>query len=161
MLRPRLPQSRHRRVQRRYKTGHHLFTGGAFFDPAGGWKGFHQTGSGMGLSLQVAGQRRAYALSDIGTFLAYQQRIGLELRSRLDGMGEIVGTSRRIEEVVELMRRAAPARSTILVVDDTKFGRAVFYSALNHAGYVDVRIAESAPKALETLATPLDAGRVF
>ena len=39
----------------------------------------------------------------------------------------------------------------ILVVDDTKFGRAVFYSALNHAGYVDVRIAESAPKALETL----------
>jgi DNA-binding NtrC family response regulator len=41
----------------------------------------------------------------------------LELRSRLEGMGEIVGTSRRIEEVFELMRRAAPARSTILVVE--------------------------------------------
>ena len=54
----------------------------AGLDPAGGWEGFHQTGSGMGLSLQVAGQRRAYALSDIGTFLAYQQRIGLEALSR-------------------------------------------------------------------------------
>ena len=42
---------------------------------------------------------------------------------------------------------------SILVVDDTKFGRAVFYSALNHAGYVDVRIAESAPHALETLSS--------
>jgi tungstate transport system substrate-binding protein len=34
------------------------------------WPGFTSTGSGMGLSLQVAGERRAYALSDIGTFLA-------------------------------------------------------------------------------------------
>jgi len=43
----------------------------------------------------------------------------LQLRSRLEGMGEIVGTSRRIEEVFELMRRAAPARSTILVVGES------------------------------------------
>jgi tungstate transport system substrate-binding protein len=56
----------------------------AGLDPAGGWKGFHQTGSGMGFTLQVAGQRRAYALSDIGTFLAYQRRIGLESLSRPD-----------------------------------------------------------------------------
>jgi tungstate transport system substrate-binding protein len=54
----------------------------AGLDPAGGWEGFHQTGSGMGLTLQVAGQRRAYALSDIGTFLAYRQHIGLEALSR-------------------------------------------------------------------------------
>jgi tungstate transport system substrate-binding protein len=51
---------------------------------AGGWKGFHQTGAGMGLTLQVAGQRRAYALTDIGTFLAYRQRIGLEALSPPD-----------------------------------------------------------------------------
>jgi tungstate transport system substrate-binding protein len=54
----------------------------AGLDPAGGWEGFHQTGTGMGLSLQVAGQRRAYALSDIGTFLAYRERIGLEALSQ-------------------------------------------------------------------------------
>jgi tungstate transport system substrate-binding protein len=54
----------------------------AGLDPAGGWEVFHQTGSGMGLTLQVAGQRRAYALSDIGPFLAYRQRIGLEALSR-------------------------------------------------------------------------------
>lgn len=41
------------------------------------WKGFDRTGSGMGLSLQVAGEHRAYILSDIGTFLAFQKRIDL------------------------------------------------------------------------------------
>jgi tungstate transport system substrate-binding protein len=56
----------------------------AGLDPAGGWSGFQQTGSGMGLTLQVAGERRSYALSDIGTFLAYQQRIGLAALSRPD-----------------------------------------------------------------------------
>jgi tungstate transport system substrate-binding protein len=41
------------------------------------WEGFASTGSGMGLTLQVAGERRAYALSDIGTFLAYRERTRL------------------------------------------------------------------------------------
>jgi len=41
------------------------------------WPGFTQTGSGMGLTLQVAGQRRAYVLTDIGTFLAYREKIDL------------------------------------------------------------------------------------
>jgi tungstate transport system substrate-binding protein len=45
--------------------------------PEGGWHGFVRTGSGMGLTLQVAGERRAYVLSDIGTFLAFQDRVGL------------------------------------------------------------------------------------
>ena len=46
------------------------------------WKGFDRTGSGMGLSLQVAGEHRAYILSDIGTFLAFQKRIDLVVLSR-------------------------------------------------------------------------------
>lgn len=49
----------------------------AGLDPAAPWPGFTSTGSGMGLTLQVAGERRAYALSDIGTFLAYRERTGL------------------------------------------------------------------------------------
>jgi tungstate transport system substrate-binding protein len=56
----------------------------AGLDPAGGWQGFQQTGTGMGLTLQVAGERRSYTLSDIGTFLAYRQRTGLEPLSRPD-----------------------------------------------------------------------------
>ncbi len=36
-----------------------------------------RTGSGMGASLQVAGERRAYLLSDLGTFLAFRERTGL------------------------------------------------------------------------------------
>jgi tungstate transport system substrate-binding protein len=36
-----------------------------------------RTGAGMGVTLQVAGERRAYTLSDLGTFLAFQDRVGL------------------------------------------------------------------------------------
>jgi len=55
----------------------------------------------------------------------------LVLRSRLEGMGEIVGTSRRIEEVFELMRRAAPARSTILVVGESGTGKELVARAVH------------------------------
>ncbi len=43
----------------------------------GDWEGFAKTGTSMGLTLQVAGERDAYVLSDIGTFLAFRERIGL------------------------------------------------------------------------------------
>jgi tungstate transport system substrate-binding protein len=56
----------------------------ADLDPEGGWKGFAKTGSGMGLTLQVAGQRRAYVLSDLGTFLAFRERTGLTALSKPD-----------------------------------------------------------------------------
>jgi tungstate transport system substrate-binding protein len=49
-----------------------------------GWEGFVRTGSGMGLTLQVAGERRAYVLSDIGTFLAYAERTQLAVLSKPD-----------------------------------------------------------------------------
>jgi tungstate transport system substrate-binding protein len=54
----------------------------AGLDPREGWKGFASTGSGMGLTLQVAGERRAYVLSDVGTFLAFRDRIGLVVLSK-------------------------------------------------------------------------------
>ena len=50
---------------------------GAGLDPKGGWPGFASTGAGMGQTLQVAGERRAYTLSDIGTFLAFAKRTDL------------------------------------------------------------------------------------
>ena len=49
----------------------------AGLDPKVKWPGLTRTGSGMGASLLVAGQRRAYILSDIGTFLAFRDRINL------------------------------------------------------------------------------------
>ncbi len=47
-----------------------------------GWKPTATTGSGMGITLQVAGERRAYTLSDLGTFLAFRDRVGLEALSQ-------------------------------------------------------------------------------
>jgi len=55
----------------------------------------------------------------------------LQLRSRLEGMGEIVGTSRRIEEVFELIRRAAPARSNILLVGESGTGKELAARAIH------------------------------
>ena len=49
----------------------------AGLDPDERWPGYTRTGSGMGLSLQVAGQKQAYVLSDIGTFLAFKKDTGL------------------------------------------------------------------------------------
>lgn len=54
----------------------------AGLDPDHRWPGLVRTGSGMGLSLQVAGQRRAYVLSDIGTFLAFRERVDLVALSK-------------------------------------------------------------------------------
>lgn len=54
----------------------------AGLDPEARWPGYHRTGSGMGPSLQVAGEKRAYILSDIGTFLAFRDRIGLVVLSK-------------------------------------------------------------------------------
>ena len=54
----------------------------AGLDPDAHWPGLTRTGSGMGLSLEVAGQRRAYILSDLGTFLAFRERVDLAQMSR-------------------------------------------------------------------------------
>jgi DNA-binding NtrC family response regulator len=55
----------------------------------------------------------------------------LLLRSRLEGMGEIVGTSRRVQEVFELMRRAAPARTNILIVGESGTGKELVARAIH------------------------------
>jgi tungstate transport system substrate-binding protein len=54
----------------------------AGLDPTGGWRGFVRSGVGMGQTLQIAGEKRSYVLSDIGTFLAFRERIELESHSQ-------------------------------------------------------------------------------
>ncbi len=56
----------------------------AGLDPDHPWKGVARTGSGMGLTLQVTGERRAYVLSDIATFLAFRERTGLVVHTGAD-----------------------------------------------------------------------------
>ena len=68
----------------------------AGIDPDAEWSGLDRTGSGMGLSLQVAGEHRAYILSDIGTFLAFQKRIDLVVLSKADD------TLRNVYSVLQL-----------------------------------------------------------
>ncbi len=45
--------------------------------PAGDW--YMETGQGMGATLQIADEKRAYVISDRGTYLAYKDKIELEI----------------------------------------------------------------------------------
>ncbi len=103
------------------------------------WEGLDRTGSGMGLSLQVAGEHRAYILSDLGTFLAFQQRIDLVVLSKpaesLRNVYSILQLDslrfeRRIasDAAYELERflTAAETQSQIARYGQERFGRPLF-----------------------------------
>ncbi len=49
----------------------------AGLDPAASWGAVQRTNAGMGQTLQVAGELRAYVLSDVGTFRRFRERIDL------------------------------------------------------------------------------------
>ena len=46
-------------------------------EPAGDW--YMETGQGMGATIQVADEKRAYTISDRGTYLAYKDKIEMEI----------------------------------------------------------------------------------
>jgi tungstate transport system substrate-binding protein len=48
---------------------------GVVTPPTGGW--YMESGQGMGQTLQMADEKRAYALTDIATYLAWRDRVGL------------------------------------------------------------------------------------
>ncbi len=46
-------------------------------EPGGAW--YHQSGSGMGQTINITNDKRGYTLADRGTFLAHKKNIGLEV----------------------------------------------------------------------------------
>ena len=48
-------------------------------DPAEGWSGYIEVGQGMGATLTLASERRAYTLVDRGTYLAYRGALDLNV----------------------------------------------------------------------------------
>jgi len=78
----------------------------------GDWEGFARTGGGMGLTLMVAGERRAYVLSDIGTFLAFQARIHLVVLSHEAASLRNVYSVMRIDPA-KFERRVRGAEATL------------------------------------------------
>jgi tungstate transport system substrate-binding protein len=49
----------------------------AGIEPSGSW--YMETGQGMGATLQIADEKRAYTISDRGTYLAYKGKIEMEI----------------------------------------------------------------------------------
>ena len=77
----RIAESQSRFVSRGDKSGTHLLEQGlwkqADIEPKGAW--YIESGQGMGQTLRIANDRRAYTLTDRGTYLAFQKRVDLPI----------------------------------------------------------------------------------
>ena len=77
----RIAESRARFVSRGDKSGTHILEQGlwkqAGAEPGGAW--YIESGQGMGATLGIASDRRGYALTDRGTYLAFQKRVSLAI----------------------------------------------------------------------------------
>jgi tungstate transport system substrate-binding protein len=77
----RIAESQARFVSRGDKSGTHLLEQGlwkqAGIEPKGAW--YIESGQGMGQTLGIANDRRGYALTDRGTYLAFQKRVDLPI----------------------------------------------------------------------------------
>jgi len=77
----RIAETQSRFVSRGDKSGTHLLEIGlwkqAGIEPKGPW--YIESGQGMGQTLGIANDRRAYTIADRGTWLAFQKRINLPI----------------------------------------------------------------------------------
>ncbi len=111
----------------------------AGLDPDGTWEGYARSGSGMGNTLRIAGERRAYALSDLGTFLAFEARIDLESLSQPNpSLRNLYSVVRLDPDMIGPERDARAARfEAFMLAPDTqarieefgrdRFGRPLFW----------------------------------
>ena len=77
----RIAETQRRFVSRGDKSGTHVLELGlwkqAGVEPKGAW--YIESGQGMGQTLGIANDRRAYTISDRGTWLAFQKRVNLPI----------------------------------------------------------------------------------
>lgn len=77
----RIAETQSRFVSRGDKSGTHVLELGlwkqAGVDPKGAW--YIESGQGMGQTLGIANDRRAYTITDRGTWLAFQKRVSLPI----------------------------------------------------------------------------------
>jgi tungstate transport system substrate-binding protein len=77
----RIAETQSRFVSRGDKSGTHVLEQGlwkqAGIEPKGTW--YIESGQGMGQTLGIANDRRAYAITDRGTWLAFQKRVSLPI----------------------------------------------------------------------------------
>jgi len=82
----RIAESQSRFVSRGDKSGTHVLEQGlwtqAGLEPKGAW--YIESGQGMGQTLGIANERRAYTLTDRGTYLAFARRIDLPIMVERD-----------------------------------------------------------------------------
>ncbi len=131
----------------------------AGLDPDSRWERYSRTGAGMGITLQVAGEREAYVLSDIGTFLAFRERIGLEsLSSPAPSLRNVYSVLRVDPSKLDPARTAAAERfEAFLLAPETqqriqsfgseRFGRPLFHPLLPASEPSSTSAPQAAPDA--------------
>ena len=100
----------------------------------------------MGQTLQIAGERRAYVLSDAGTFLAFRERIQLEsLLQPSPSLRNVYSVVRVAPERLDPMRAERAARFESFMLDPetqrriAEFGRERFGRPLFRPLHLDLR----------------------
>lgn len=87
----------------------------------------------------------------------------LQLRNRLKGMEDLVGASRPMREVFELVHRAAPSRSNILVTGEPGTGKELVARAIHRLSprrdgpFIPIHTSAIQPEALEPILFGRDA----
>ena len=127
----------------------------AGLDPDATWPGFVKTGTGMGLTLQVAGEKRAYVLSDIGTFLAFRDRTHLASLSKpAPALRNVYSVLRVNPERFPAVHADAARRFEAFFLDPVTQQRIAAFGRESHgqALFTPLRLAKS-PSAPERSAT--------
>jgi tungstate transport system substrate-binding protein len=104
--------------------------------PSGSW--YQQSGQGMAATLRIADQKRAYTLSDRGTYLATARDGGLKVLveggSALRNVYHVIDMTKRAGDRVNVAGArtfarwivSAPAQRTIAAFGRDKYGRSLF-----------------------------------
>lgn len=93
------------------------------------------TGQGMGASLVIASEKQAYILSDKGSFLAYQERVDLQIliekeESRLENRYSIITLKeeKKDDMVQQLVTYLASQKAQSIINDFTIEGERAFFT---------------------------------
>jgi tungstate transport system substrate-binding protein len=120
----------------------------AGLDPDATWNGYWKTGSGMGLTLQVAGEKRAYVLSDIGSFLAFRERTHLaELSKPAPALRNVYSVLRVNPERFPAVHAEAARRFEAFLTEPATQRRIASFGAdrLGRALFVPLILEQPAP----------------
>ncbi len=118
-------------------------------EPEGRW--YLESGQGMGATLLIANEKRAYTLTDMSTYTAYKGRLelvplvteGEELLNVYAAIPVVSGNAELAEKFVEFLT-SSEGQSIIAAYGEETYGRPLFYPAAGHCDEIGCNETECA-----------------